>query len=65
MIVWSTQVCSEKWFVIGQAEFSATYPQEAWSYLRHGFMIQESDGTLIFVDQPDACIQLVGRNTDP
>lgn len=48
-------------FVIASRSFSAEYPEEQWSYLGRGFMIETERYGLIHLDEADEDLVLIER----
>ena len=42
--------------------YSAEYPEEHWSYLGPGFMIEAEGCGLVYLDEPDEDLVLTGRS---
>ena len=48
-------------FVIERNEFAPEFPASEWAYLGRGFMVRESDGTLVHYEQSSPELRLLTR----
>jgi hypothetical protein len=49
-------------FVNDTRSYSAGYPEEHWSYLGKGFMIEARGWGLVYLNEPDEDLVLTGRS---
>jgi len=48
-------------FVVERAEFAPDFPASEWAYLKRGFMVRETDGTLVHYEVSHADLRLLSR----
>ena len=56
---YGTVVCS-----IDDGEYTAEYPEEHWSYLQRGVLIDSNKGGLIHYIEPEDSFQLTARKSN-